>query len=83
VAGAPSEERRTRLFGNCVFKPAQRPAKTWQAEPCDVTKATLEAFARAVNGEKFLISTDEMIHGAAVTEAIVKSAESHCVEKVA
>jgi predicted dehydrogenase len=83
VAGAPSEERRTRLFGNCVFKPAQGPAKTWQAEPCDVTKATLEAFARAVNGEKFLISTDEMIHGAAVTEAIVKSAESHCVEKVA
>jgi predicted dehydrogenase len=83
VAGAPSEERRTRLFGNCIFKPAQGPAKVWQAEPCDVTKATLEAFARAAKGHApFLISTDEMIHGAAVTEAIVKSAESHQVEKV-
>jgi predicted dehydrogenase len=83
VAGAPSEERRTRLFGNCIFKPVQGPAKTWQAERCDVTKATLEAFARAAQGqEKFLISTDEMIHGAAVTEAIIKSAGSHQVEKV-
>jgi predicted dehydrogenase len=83
VAGASSEERRTRLFGNCTFKPAQGPARTWQAEKCDVTKATLEAFARAAQGrEKFLISTDEMIHGAAVTEAIIKSAALHQVEKV-
>jgi predicted dehydrogenase len=83
VAGAPSEERRTRLFGNCIFKPAQGPAKTWEAERCDVTKAALEAFARAAKGHaSFLIPTDEMIHGAAVTEAIIKSAESHQVEKV-
>jgi len=83
VAGAPSEERRTRLFGNCIFKPAQGPAKSWQAERCDVTKAALEAFARAAKGHaSFLISTDEMIHGAAVTEAIIKSAASHQVEKV-
>jgi hypothetical protein len=30
-----------------------------------------------------MISTDEMIHGAAVTEAIVKSAAGHRIEKVA
>jgi predicted dehydrogenase len=83
VAGAPSEERRTRLFGNCIFKPAQGPARIWQAEPCDVTRAALEAFARAAKGHApFLIPTDEMIHGAAVTEAIVKSAAAHCIEKV-
>ena len=83
VAGAPSEERRTRLFGNCIFKPTQGPAKTWQAETCDVTKTTLEAFAHAAKGQApFLISTDEMVHGAAVTEAIIRSAETHQVEKV-
>ena len=38
VAGAPSEERRTRLFGTCTFKPAQGPAKTWEAERLDLTK---------------------------------------------
>src|SRR5690606_9814011 len=27
VAGAPSEERRTRLFGKCTFKPAQGPVQ--------------------------------------------------------
>ena len=83
IAGAPSEERRTRLFGNCIFKPAKGPAETWQAERCDVTKAALEAFADSVGGAPFLISTDEMIHGAAVTEAVVRSAGSHRVEKVA
>jgi predicted dehydrogenase len=83
VAGAPSEERRTRLFGNCIFKPIQGPAKVWQAEALDVTKATLEAFGRAAAGkEKFLIPTDEMVHGAAVTEAIIRSAETHLPEKV-
>jgi len=83
VAGAPSEERRTRLFGTCTFKPVQGPAKTWEAERCDVTQVTLEAFARAALGkEKFLIPLEEMVHGAAVTEAIVRSAGSHLPEKV-
>jgi predicted dehydrogenase len=83
VAGAPSEERRTRLFGTCTFKPVQGPAKTWEAERCDVTRVTLEAFARAAQGkEKFLIPVDEMVHGAAVTEAIVRSAGSHKPEKI-
>ena len=83
VAGAPSEERRTRLFGNCIFKPIAGPAKVWQAEGLDVTRATLEAFARAAQGkEKFLIPTEEMVHGAAVTEAIIRSADTHLPEKV-
>lgn len=83
VAGAPSEERRTRLFGNCTFKPAKGPAETWQAESCDVSRAVLEAFAAAAEGEEpFLISTDEMIHGAAVTEAIIESAASQRITKV-
>jgi predicted dehydrogenase len=84
VAGAPSEERRTRLFGKCTFKPIAGPAVVWEAERLDVTKVTLEAFARAAQGkEKFLIPLDEMVHGAAVTEAIVKSAAGHRIEKVA
>jgi predicted dehydrogenase len=83
VAGAPSEERRTRLFGKCTFKPVQGPAQTWEAERCDVTKVTLEAFARAAQGgEPFLIPHDEMVHGAAVTQAIIRSAETHRPQKV-
>ena len=59
------------------------PAKVWQAEALDVTRATLEAFARAAQGkEKFLIPTEEMVHGAAVTEAIIRSADTHLPEKV-
>ncbi len=83
VAGASSEERRTRLFGTCTFKPIQGPAETWQAEKCDVTRAALESFALAAQGvEPFPIPLEEMVHGAAVTEAVVKSAGSHRVEKV-
>ncbi|HEX5420763.1 MAG TPA: Gfo/Idh/MocA family oxidoreductase [Gammaproteobacteria bacterium] len=84
IAGASSEERRTRLFGNCIYKPAQGPAQTWQAETCDVTRAALESFALAAEGiEPFPIPLEEMVHGAAVTEAVVKSAGAHRVEKVA
>ena len=84
IAGAPSEERRMKLFGNCTFKPAQGPAETWQAESYDVSRAVLEAFARAADGgPAFPIPVEEMIHGAAVTETIVKSAASHKPEKVA
>jgi predicted dehydrogenase len=83
VAGAPSEERRTRLFGRCTFKPVKGPAEIWEAATLDIVKATLEDFADAVSGAKpFMIPLDEMVHGAAVTEAIVRSAASHQVEKV-
>jgi predicted dehydrogenase len=83
VAGASSEERRTRLFGTCKFQPTKGPAETWEAERLDVTRASLEAFARAANGgPTYPISTGEMIHGVAVTEAIVRSASTGKVENV-
>ena len=84
VAGASSEERRTRLFGTCKFQPAKGEAEVWQAASLDVTRATLDAFARAASGGPvFPIPLDEMVHGAAVTEAIVRAAASGHAEKVA
>ena len=83
VAGAPSEERRSRLFGTCTFKPTEGPTEVWQADPYDVTRAMLEAFASAAEGgPPFPITLEEMVHGAAVTEAIVRSASSHQPERV-
>jgi predicted dehydrogenase len=83
VAGASSEERRTRLFGACKFQPIKGPAETWEAERLDVTRASLEAFAQAASGgPPYPIPTEEMIHGVAVTEAIVRSASSNKLEKV-
>jgi predicted dehydrogenase len=83
VAGASSEERRTKLFGTCKFQPAKGPAEVWQAESLDVTRASLEAFANAASGgPKFPIPVEEMIHGAAVTEAVVRSAASGKSENV-
>jgi predicted dehydrogenase len=83
VAGASSEERRTRLFGTCRFQPAKGPAETWEAARLDVTRASLEAFADAAQGgAPYPIPLEEMVHGVAVTEAVVRSAESGKVEKV-
>ena len=83
IAGAPSEERRKRCFGTCYFKPVKGALQSWEADQVDIVQAVLERFADAVNGtQPFLISTEEMIHGAAVTETIVKSAASHQIEKV-
>ena len=83
VAGASSEERRTRLFSTGKFQPIKGPAETWDAARLDVTRACLEAFATAASGgTPYLIPTREMIHGAAVTEAVVRSAGTGQVEKV-
>ena len=83
VAGASSEERRTRLFGTCKFQPIKGPAEVWEAERLDVTRASLEAFADAVSGgPAYPIPVEQMVHGAAVTEAVVRSAQSGRVEKV-
>ena len=83
VAGASSEERRTRLFGTCKFQPIKGEAVVWEAARLDVTRACLEAFAQAAaGGAPFPIPLDQMIHGAAVTEAVVRSAASGNVEKV-
>lgn len=84
VAGASSEERRTRLFGACKFQPAKGTPEVWQAATCDITRASLEAFAQSISGgPEFPIPLQEMIHGAAVTEAIVRSAASGQVQAVA
>jgi len=83
VAGAPSEERRTRQFGACKFQPVKGPAETWEAEKLDIVRATFEAFARAVQGgPAFPIPPDQILHGAAVSEAVIRSAASGKVEKV-
>ena len=83
VAGASSEERRTRLFGTGKFQPIKGEAVVWEAERLDVTRACLDAFAQAATGgAPFPIPLDQMIHGAAVTEAVVRSAASGGVEKI-
>jgi len=83
VAGASSEERRTRLFGTCKFQPIKGEAKIWQAATLDLSRACLEAFAKtAEGGPAYPIPDDQMIHGVAATEAIVRSAATGVVEKV-
>lgn len=83
IAGAPSEERRFKLFGNCTYKPVKGPAETWQAESFDVARAALDAFAVAAGGgDAYLISNAENVHCAAVTEAIVRSASSGVSEAI-
>ena len=83
VAGASSDERRTKLFGACKFQPIKDEAKVWQAESLDISRAALETFAKAAaGGPAFPIPYDQMIHGVAVTEAIVRSANSGKVEQV-
>ena len=84
VAGASSEERRTRLFGTCKFQPVKGELLSWQAATLDISRAALEAFAKAAEGgPAFPIPYDQMIHGAAVTEAIVRGANTNKVEQVA
>jgi predicted dehydrogenase len=83
VAGASSEERRTRLFSTCKFQPAKGAAQVWEAARLDVTRAALDAFAKAASGgPAYPIPVADMIHGVAVTEAIVRSAGSGHVERV-
>ena len=84
VAGASSEERRTRLFGTCKFQPIKGDAEVWQAATLDAGRECLDAFAKAASGgPAFPIPVDQMIHGAAVTEAVVRSAASGAIEKIA
>lgn len=83
VAGASSEERRTSLFGTCKYQPIKGPLEVWESQKLDVTRACFEAFARAAQGgEPFSITPDQMIHGAAACEAIIRSAASGKVERV-
>jgi hypothetical protein len=71
------------LFGTCKFQPAKGDAEVWQAETLDVGRVALDAFGKAAaGGPAFPIPVEQMIHGAAVTEAIVRSSVSGKVEKV-
>jgi predicted dehydrogenase len=84
VVGASSEERRMELCGRCTAQPVKGELRVWQAERFDVTRAALEAFTAAVQGDDpYPITREEMIHGAAVTEAVVHAAASGAVETVA
>jgi predicted dehydrogenase len=84
VAGASSDERRTRLFGTCRFQPAKGEVQVWEAEKLDVARVALDAFATAASGgPPYPIPLEQMIHGAAVTEAIIRSAGSDKIEHVA
>jgi predicted dehydrogenase len=84
VAGASSDERRTRLFGACKFQPIKGEAKTWQAATLDISRAALESFAKSAEaGQPAWIPYDQMIHGVAATEAIVRSAGTGVVERIA
>lgn len=84
VAGASSEERRSRLFGDCVFQPLQGAAESWRAEAYDMSRASLEAFAKAAQGgPAYPVPINEVLHGVSVTEAIIKSAGSESKETVA
>ena len=84
VAGASSEERRTRLFGACKFQPIKGPMEVWEADKLDITRTCLEAFARAAEGgPPFPITPEQIVHGASASEAVIRSAASGKVEKVA
>ena len=73
----------TAPFGVCKFQPVKGPLETWEAEKLDIVRATFEAFARAVQGgPAFPIPPAEIIHGASVSEAVIRSASSGKVEKV-
>ncbi len=83
VVGAPSEERRARLFGTCKFQPAKGEAKVWQAATLDISRVALEAFAKAASGgPAYPIPFDQVIHCVAATEAIIRAAGSGKVEQV-
>ena len=83
VAGASSEERRTRLFGTCKFQPVKGEAKVWQAATSISLGARWKPSPRRPRGgPAYPIPLDQVIHGVAATEAIVRSAASGKVEKV-
>jgi len=83
VAGASSDERRTRLFGTCKFQPIKGDAVVWEAARLDVTRACLDAFGQAASGgPAFPIPLDQMVHGAAVTEAVVRSATTGQIQQI-
>lgn len=84
VAGQSSQQRRSGLFGSYLIQPVKGDVQSIDVPAFDVNRAELEAFAlAAAGGARFPISHHQMIHGAAVTEAILASAGTSRVETVA
>jgi predicted dehydrogenase len=84
VAGQSSQHRRAGLFGSYVIQPVKGEALALEVPQFDVNRAELEAFARAATGgPEYPISHSQMIHGVAVTEAIIASADSNQIQAVA
>jgi predicted dehydrogenase len=83
VAGQSSHERRAGLFGSYVIQPIKGDAVSLDVPVFDVNRAELEAFAVAAQGgATYPITLQQMVHGAAVTGAIVTSARSGRSEEV-
>lgn len=84
VAGQSSHERRSGLFGSYVIQPIKGDAEAVEVPVFDVNRAELEAFAvAAAGGAGYPVSHQQMVHGAAATEAIIASAQTGRVETVA
>ena len=84
VAGQSSQQRRSGLFGSYLIQPVKGDAQSVEVPVYDVNRAELEAFAVAASGgASYPISHQQMVHGAAVTEAVLSSAHSGRVEAVA
>ncbi len=84
VAGQSSEQRRSGLFGSYLLQPVKGEAQSLDVPAFDVNHAELEAFATAVRGgAPFPVSIEQMLHGVAVTEAVLISARSGKYEAVA
>ncbi len=77
VAGQSSQHRRAGLFGNYVIQPVKGDAVAYDVPVFDVNRAELEAFAQAASGgAPYPIPYAQMVHGVAVTDAIIASATS-------
>lgn len=84
VAGQSSQQRRSGLFGSYLIQPIKGDAESIEVPVFDVNRAELEAFAIAAEGGPgYPISYQQMVHGVAVTEAIVASSRSQRMEAVA
>ena len=75
-----------RLFEALGTPAGQQPtteAQVLEAARLDVTRACLDAFGQAARGgAAFPIPLDQMVHGAAVTEAVVRSATTGQIERI-
>ncbi|HER27437.1 MAG TPA: Gfo/Idh/MocA family oxidoreductase [Rhodospirillales bacterium] len=83
VTGHSSKQRRTGLFASYTMLPIKGDPIEIEVPQYDVNRGVLEAFAtEAAGGDRFPIPHGEMIHGSAVTEAIITSAQSGEVENI-